>query len=512
MISKIKKPVSILLSLILVVSVFTIVPMTAYADTEKSGSFVKVTDEPEDWSGDYLIVYEHENGSKAFDGGSSLNSAGNCIDVTISNSEIASGNAANAAKVTIAQIDGGYSIKTAGGTYIGGKSNANQVVTSSDAILNTISLDDDDYVQIVSNTAYFRYNTSWGGFRYYKSVQQQPVCLYKYTESEEPEPTTEPEPEPTTEPEPEPTTEPEPEPTTEPEPEPTTEPEPEKNGIYEEDGKLYYYENDQKVKKGCVEIDGDYYYFGMNYYAPANGVHYLPAGMMNDLLPAGDYLIEDGKIIVREGLRVEDGKLYFYRDNKKQKGAVQIDDDIYYFSAKYYALEDGKYYISADLMNGLLPAGYYFIKDYKIVKDGFVTIDGKVYYCENYTRKKGAVKIGDDIYYFGAQTYTFLADGSYYISADLMNDTGLPAGTYEIIDGKLHEKNGIYVENGKTYFYRDNKKVKGAVQIEDDIYYFGAKYYALPDGKYYISADLLNGLLPAGSYNIMDGKIVFPNG
>ena len=181
---KIKKTVSILLSIIMVFSVFAIVPFTASATNDPV--YVKVTDEPEDWSGDYLIVYE--NGSKAFNGGSDLNSAGNCIDVTISGGEIASGNAANAAKVTIAKIDGGYSIKTAGGTYIGGQSGTNKIVTDSDAILNTISLDDDDYAQIVSNTAYFRYNTTWGGFRYYKSVQQQPVCLYKYTEPEEPEP------------------------------------------------------------------------------------------------------------------------------------------------------------------------------------------------------------------------------------------------------------------------------------------------------------------------------------
>lgn len=35
-----------------------------------------------------------------------------------------------------------------------------------------------------------------------------------------------------------------------------------KNGIYEEDGNLYYYENDVKVAKGLVEVDGAIYYAG----------------------------------------------------------------------------------------------------------------------------------------------------------------------------------------------------------------------------------------------------------
>ena len=59
-----------------------------------------------------------------------------------------------------------------------------------------------------------------------------------------------------------------------------------------------------------------------------------------------------------------------------------------------------------------------------------------------------------------------------------------------------------------TYYYVNGAKQKGAVKIGDDIYYFSAKYNALADGRYYIAADLLNGLLPAGSYNIKDGKIV----
>ena len=175
-----KRPLSILLAVLMVMSVFIAVPMTASATTT---AYVKVTSAPDDWSGDYLIVYENGDNSKAFNGGSSnLNSANNFINVTISNGEIASDDDTNAAKVTIAAIDGGYSIKAANGDYIGGTSGSNGTNTSSgNAYVNSISLDGGD-AHIVSDTSVFRYNTGWPGFRYYKSASyasQKPIQLYK---------------------------------------------------------------------------------------------------------------------------------------------------------------------------------------------------------------------------------------------------------------------------------------------------------------------------------------------
>lgn len=285
-------------------------------------------------------------------------------------------------------------------------------------------------------------------------------------------------------------------------------------GIYDtENGGVYYVDGDKQKPTGAVQIGNDIYYFGAKTHATlADGEYYISQDLMNDVnLPAGKYQIIDGKIVLKNGIREEDGKTYYYVDNEKVKGAVQVGDDIYYFSAKYYGLEDGEYYISEDLLNGLLPAGKYAIKDNKIVKEGLVVNDGKTYYYKDYAKSSGAVKVGNDVYYFAAKTKTFLDDGEYYISQDLMNDVNLPAGRYQIADGKLVVKNGIVEENGKVYYYRDNVKVKGAVDVDGDIYYFSAKYYALPDGTYFISENLLNGLLPEGRYQIVDYKIVVPN-
>jgi glucan-binding YG repeat protein len=33
-----------------------------------------------------------------------------------------------------------------------------------------------------------------------------------------------------------------------------------KNGIYEEDGSLYFYRNGERAYAGLIQIDGDYYY------------------------------------------------------------------------------------------------------------------------------------------------------------------------------------------------------------------------------------------------------------
>ena len=104
-----------------------------------NGDYVKVTSALDDWSGEYLIVYE--TGKKAFNGGlTTLDATGNYISVTISNATIEATNTTNAAKFNIASYNGGYSIQSASGYYIGRTSNSNGLnVNSSTPLKNTIS-------------------------------------------------------------------------------------------------------------------------------------------------------------------------------------------------------------------------------------------------------------------------------------------------------------------------------------------------------------------------------------
>lgn len=146
--------------------------------------YVKVTADQTDWSGDYLIVYE--DGNVAFDGGlTTLDAVSNTISVTITNGTIPSDDTENAAAFTIAAIDGGYTVQSASGYYIGQTSNANGLQAKADTTyVNTISINDDSTVNLVSGGAYLRYNaaSNQNRFRYYKSstyTGQKAINLYK---------------------------------------------------------------------------------------------------------------------------------------------------------------------------------------------------------------------------------------------------------------------------------------------------------------------------------------------
>ncbi len=287
------------------------------------------------------------------------------------------------------------------------------------------------------------------------------------------------------------------------------------DGVYEVNGDFYIVK-DGITQTGLYYINGAYYLGGIGSGFDRAGAcakdcsYTISEKMTNGLLPAGTYSFgSDAKMILKNGIIEEGGKLYYYENGSKVKaGAVEVDGEIYYFSMKYYALEDGKYYITEDMTNGLFPAGYYNIKDYKVVlKNGIYEEGGKLYYYENNNKvKAGAVEVDGEIYYFSMKYYA-LEDGKYYITEDMTNGF-FPAGYYNIKDYKVVLKNGIYEEGGRLYYYENNNKVKaGAVEVDGEIYYFSMKYYALEDGRYYITEEMMNGLLPAGYYNIKDYKI-----
>ena len=147
-----------------------------------SGDYVKLTEDLDDYSGDYLIVYE--TGKVAFDGGRNneddeLDATSNTIEVTINSNTIASNATTDAAKFTIAKVDGGYSIKSASGYYIGWGGEKNGLNTNSSytvSYLNTIT----DKSTICGKTGYLKFNKTSGQerFRYYQSGQET-IALYR---------------------------------------------------------------------------------------------------------------------------------------------------------------------------------------------------------------------------------------------------------------------------------------------------------------------------------------------
>ena len=177
-----KRLCSLLMALVMALS---LLPTAVFAAEPAEQTYVKVTEAPEDWSGTYLIVNEDNNA--AFDGSlTALDAVNDYKTVTIEEGTISTGS--NIA-FTIAKMDGGYSVKAASGKYIYQTSDANGLKSGDTATANTITMNEDGTVNIVSGGAYLRFNANGDQmrFRYYKSssyTNQQPITLYKLEAAE----------------------------------------------------------------------------------------------------------------------------------------------------------------------------------------------------------------------------------------------------------------------------------------------------------------------------------------
>ncbi|MBQ2291776.1 MAG: chitobiase/beta-hexosaminidase C-terminal domain-containing protein [Paludibacteraceae bacterium] len=142
--------------------------------------YVKVTDAVTD--GEYLIVYEA--GNVAFDGSlTTLDAEGNMIEVQISSNTITGNTEIDAATFTIASMEGGHSIQSKSGKYIGRTSGSNGMNTGNSAIANVITFSN-GAVKVAGSgsgaSASLQYYAQSGSerFRYYTSSQKS-IALYK---------------------------------------------------------------------------------------------------------------------------------------------------------------------------------------------------------------------------------------------------------------------------------------------------------------------------------------------
>lgn len=136
-------------------------------------------------AGQYLIVYEGEEGAVAFNGGlETLDAVSNTIAVSIDGDKIAASEEAQHASFTIAAVDGGYTIQAATGKYIGQTTFGNGLKALDEPAVNTIAIEDDGTatisVVLTDGTVTLKYNKAANQtrFRYYKSGQES-IALYK---------------------------------------------------------------------------------------------------------------------------------------------------------------------------------------------------------------------------------------------------------------------------------------------------------------------------------------------
>lgn len=136
-------------------------------------------------AGQYLIVYEGEEGAVAFNGGlETLDAVSNTIAVSIDGDKIAASEEAQHASFTIAAVDGGYTIQAATGKYIGQTTFGNGLKALDEPAVNTIAIEGDGTatisVVLADGTVTLKYNKAANQtrFRYYKSGQES-IALYK---------------------------------------------------------------------------------------------------------------------------------------------------------------------------------------------------------------------------------------------------------------------------------------------------------------------------------------------
>ena len=165
-------------------------------DPAEGVQYAKVETALEDWSGDYLIVYEKSDteayvldASKATDT-STMKAAGNYVTAAIDDGTITitenDEDLANAV-FEISALETGYSIKSSKTEkYIGNSGTGKTLQVSDTAYANALTLAADGVdIKAVDGSTHLRFNTTGDMFRYYTDANytgQSPIQLYKLVE------------------------------------------------------------------------------------------------------------------------------------------------------------------------------------------------------------------------------------------------------------------------------------------------------------------------------------------
>ena len=291
-----------------------------------------------------------------------------------------------------------------------------------------------------------------------------------------------------------------------------------KNGIYADDGVLYYYVDGVKAPAGLIKIGDDYYYANSKGRLIVNQTYYCTR--MNGLLEEGSYAFdENGKLIqpdrTKDGIVAENGSLYYYKDGQiTYAGLIEIDGDYYYVRSSGEVVHGQTYWIS--WTHGLMEAGYYtFDESGKMIetKNGIYAEEGSLYYYKNNERTYAGLIELDGDYYYVRSSSEVVHGCTYYITwtHELME-----AGYYTFDeDGKLigkaeAPKNGIYEENGSLYYYKDGQiTYMGLIEIDGAYYYVRSSGEVVHGQTYYIS--WTHGLMDPGYYTFADdGRMILP--
>ena len=218
-----------------------------------------------------------------------------------------------------------------------------------------------------------------------------------------------------------------------------------KNGLFVENGKKYYYENDKKVQ-GFKKVGEDLYFFSSIDKAATQGWKVAYGNVW--------YQNEEGKVV--RGLQVIDGKKYYFNavTGYQEVGFKTLGIDLYFFSSIDKAATQGWKIAYGNV--------WYQNSEGKVVR-GLQVIDGKKYYFNKKTgyQEIGFKKEGDDLYFFS--------------SKDKAATQGWKAAYgnlwYQDENG-IVLKDGWHTISGKEYYSKDGYVLRGIKRVSDKTYYF----------------------------------------
>lgn len=314
-----------------------------------------------------------------------------------------------------------------------------------------------------------------------------------------------------------------------------------KNGIYEENGKLYYYENDVKVAKGLVKVDGAIYYAGGNglilratsangkeatRYTEYTGItistgycvqQSISEAKMNGVLPydaSNKYYLfgEDGKMLDETfGCWGKYGLSWIVKGQPcKVSKAVIYEDVIYFITSGGATANKGLYRVKSTQQNGIIPTSDYYMFNYE---DGSLMNNRFAIWTEKWGeayvvngRPATQTMIVDD-----GDTIALVVSGGrrgkglQTIKQSYLNghEDVISAGTY-MFDSNGHLHTGFAFHNQKFGIrYYVNGVIANSLGIVEDggnLYYIKSAGSYAKDEYVVVTEAKANSLIAAGTY------------
>ena len=272
-------------------------------------------------------------------------------------------------------------------------------------------------------------------------------------------------------------------------------------GLFEVSGKKYYAQFGN-LATGWITVGSDYYYFNTT-------SNYAVTGEFK--IGNQTYTFDNaGRLIKGAIVKTSNGNRYYWAGRLISREWIEMEDGIHYANDDGY-LVYGDYPVIEDATADAI--WWHFdettgVREY--ICDGFVTMNGAKYYCENGEWFYGAVLTEDGIIFCSANGLV-KTNGACYVSNALEVTAGLETGYYYCDENGYIQKDGFADLSGSTYYFENYIRAKGLKKIGEDYYFFNTgSGKMIKNATVYIGA---NGYGLAGGYYdfTADGKMYQPD-